>query len=48
MEINGKFIRTVRKMLRAGKSVDAVANELCARFRMTDDEAYDAIEYVRA
>jgi len=48
MEINGKFIRTVRKMLRAGKSVETVAEELCTRFKMTDDEAYDAIEYVCA
>lgn len=48
MEINGKFVRTVRKMLRTGQSVEAVANELCTRFRMTDDEAYDAIEYARA
>jgi hypothetical protein len=48
MEINGKFIRTIRKMLRAGKSVEAVANELCTQFRITDDEAYDAIEIARA
>lgn len=48
MEINGKFIRTIRKMLRTNESIETVANELCMRFRMTDDEAYDAIEYARA
>jgi uncharacterized protein (DUF433 family) len=48
MEINGKFVRTVRKMLRTGESIETVAAELCTKFRMTDDDAYEAIEYARA
>lgn len=48
MEINGKFIRTIRKMLRAGRTVDDIATELCTKFWITDDEAYDAIEIARA
>lgn len=45
MEFNGKLVRSIRKLAKAGNTLSDIASELISTMQMTDDEAWDAIEF---